>query len=176
MPDRTAGFEAQAGAAKIKRRTAAKKVVGWTKEREGRFFDAVAETCNVSLAARRAGVSVASAYARRRRHAGFAQRWEIAVDEAIMTLSMAIAERGLNGVRDEPGTGTKGVRKFNEAAALGLIKIHHEARTRRALAQAGAGGGGEVMGVVEVEALRGELLARLERLAAGCEVRAGASE
>ena len=47
----------------------------WSSKREQKFFTALAETCNVTLAAEAAGVHPARAYERRRSVAAFRQAW-----------------------------------------------------------------------------------------------------
>ncbi len=53
---------------------------GWTKVKERRFLETLAETCNASEAAREAGMCRASAYRRRQSDAGFARAWDEALD------------------------------------------------------------------------------------------------
>ena len=51
----------------------------WTAARQRAFVEALGESCNVKLAARKAGVSTSQAYVRRARDAGFRAGWDRAL-------------------------------------------------------------------------------------------------
>lgn len=55
------------------------KARDWTKEKDAKFLSVLAETCNVTLAALDAGVSVGGAYKRRRENAAFRAGWMEAI-------------------------------------------------------------------------------------------------
>ncbi|HZF42421.1 MAG TPA: hypothetical protein VEZ48_03335 [Sphingomonadaceae bacterium] len=59
---------------------------------EQRFLTALAACANVRLAARAAGFSHASFYARKRRHPGFARQWQAALAQGYERLQLALLE------------------------------------------------------------------------------------
>lgn len=73
---------------------------GWTEAKRRVFLDHLAATCNVRASAAAAGMGEHSAYALRRRDAGFAEQWQAAVATgyaAIEAMLMARAMCGANG-------------------------------------------------------------------------------
>ena len=57
-------------------------------KKQARFFAALAATCNVSLAARRARVSSDTVYEHMRKNAAFRARWAEALGEAFRNLEL----------------------------------------------------------------------------------------
>ena len=73
-----AGRQAVADGTRAQQRKARKD--SWTRAQEREFLEVLATTCNVSEAARVAGVRRAGAYERRQRDARFAADWDRAID------------------------------------------------------------------------------------------------
>src|SRR4051794_6273609 len=73
---------------------------GWTPEKQIAFIEALAETACVEAAARRVGMSVASAYALRNRPCAraFRDAWDAALDMGMQRLEQAALSRAINGV------------------------------------------------------------------------------
>jgi hypothetical protein len=67
----------------------------WTVAQERLFFETLAETCNASEAARAAGKCRSGAYYRREHDAGFAARWDQAIDIGYAEIE-ALLMRGRN--------------------------------------------------------------------------------
>ena len=70
----------------------------WTKAKERAFIAALAESCNVKLAAKTAGVSASAIYVRRSRDASFRRAWDQALSAGYAQLEMMMLERALHGV------------------------------------------------------------------------------
>ena len=62
----------------------------WTDQSEAIFLDHLAATCNVTWAAAKAGFTEMTAYYHRRKDAGFAQRWEAALDHGYARLEIEL--------------------------------------------------------------------------------------
>ena len=73
---------------------------GWTPDRRRTFLATVAEGHTVEAACRHAGLSVASAYALRRRDAGFATGWSAATLLARQALADILTSRAIDGQVD----------------------------------------------------------------------------
>ena len=87
----------------------------------GLFLDTLAETSNVSEAARRAGINPSRAYKVRREEAGFRVKWAAALAEGYAHLEMETLYRlrmGTEAGKDE--------RKFDLANALRLLALHRQ--------------------------------------------------
>ena len=85
------------------------------------FLDTLAETSNVSEAARRAGINPSRAYKVRREEPAFHGRWRQALLEGYEHLEMETLHRLRMGV--EAG---KDERKFDIANALRLLTLHSQ--------------------------------------------------
>ena len=101
----------------------------WTKAKETVFFTALAESCNVKLAAQEAGMSVAGAYWRRRRNAAFRAGWAEAIAMAYQRLELLMLERALNGTEKivvrKDGSEER-MREYPNQVAMHLLKMHRD--------------------------------------------------
>ena len=129
----------------------------WTKTKESGFLTALAETCNVTLACKDAGVSVAAVYARRKKNAAFRAAWLEAVAVAYRRLELLLLERSFNGtekvITRKDGSEER-VREYPNAIALKLLAMHKET-AEAAEREPGEG---------ELEELRARLQGKIERL------------
>ncbi|KPL68924.1 hypothetical protein SZ64_12940 [Erythrobacter sp. SG61-1L] len=93
------------------------------------FLDTLAETSNVSAAARAAGIDPSRAYKVRRAEPDFRAQWGVALLEGYDHLEMETLHRLRMGTgKDDP--------KFDTANALRLLALHRESAVRqRALRQ-----------------------------------------
>jgi hypothetical protein len=69
----------------------------WNKRRRTLFLQALGESCNVSAAARAAGMDRSSAYDLKDRDAAFAQGWRSALEQAHGALEWRLLEASLEG-------------------------------------------------------------------------------
>ena len=108
-------------------RKASKK--NWSKKKIEDFLSALSETCNVTLAAAEAGVSVSAAYRRRNSDAGFRGAWLEAIGAAYQRLEMVLLERAFVGteklVRRKDGSEERMIEYPNQLA-LTLLKMHRD--------------------------------------------------
>ena len=129
----------------------------WSKKKIEDFLSALSETCNVTLAAAEAGVSVSAAYRRRKADAGFRGAWLDAIGIAYQRLEMVLLERAFVGteklVRRKDGSEERMIEYPNQLA-LTLLKMHRDTAV-------------EATTEIEpddVEEVRERVLAKLERL------------
>jgi hypothetical protein len=132
----------------------------WTPRMEQRFADALADTCNVTLAGKAAGRSSGSVYAHRAKSAAFRALWEAALATGYARLELMMLERALHGeekiVTGKDGS-TRVMREYPDRTALALLKMHRD----------GAGTAAEGAAAVdeaECEEARERIMARLERI------------
>lgn len=105
----------------------ATKTPGWTKD----FLASLADTSNVSKAAKSAGVSVSNAYRVRRSNDEFARAWQEALCEGYDNLEMELLGRLRDG-EIKPAAGAKrGVRSFDNAISLRLLAAHRDSAARQ---------------------------------------------
>ena len=85
------------GGAKPKR--VAARVNAWTPRLAEQFVEALAETCNVTLAAKAIERSLTTVYDRRAKDASFRASWDRALGIGYSRLEMMLLERALHGSR-----------------------------------------------------------------------------
>ena len=129
----------------------------WTKDKEKNFLSALAETCNVTLAAQAAGMSTAGAYLRRKKVAAFRAAWSEAIAIAYQRLELAMLDRSLNGsekiITRKDGSEER-IREYPNAVALTLLRMHRETAAE-AIAEPDP---------VDLEEVRERLFKKLQRL------------
>ena len=101
----------------------------WSGIKARLFVEALAETCNVTLAAKAAGVSTGAAYRHRAMEAGFRAQWRRALATAYAGLELTLLERALHGVEKvvsvrngEPTV----MREYNDRTGLTLLRMHRD--------------------------------------------------
>lgn len=101
----------------------------WTAAKEEAYVNALAETCNLTIAAAKAGVSVSSARERRKTNARFRAGCAEAVAFGYHRLELATLERALNGTEKiiirKDGSEER-IREYPLAVALTLLRMHRE--------------------------------------------------
>lgn len=95
------------------------------------FLAELAATSNVSAAARNAGIHVSTAYEARRRRPEFYRRWQEALCEGYDHLEMELLHRLRAGEVKPAKDAKRGVRSFDNAAALRLLAAHRESAARQ---------------------------------------------
>ena len=94
------------------------------------FLAELADTSNVSAAARAADITTSRAYEARRTNAEFNRKWQIALCEGYDNLEMDLLHRLRTG-EVRPASGAKrGVRTFDNATALRLLTAHRDSVAR----------------------------------------------
>lgn len=133
------------------------KVKGWTAKKEKRFIEALTESCNVTFAAKEAGISVSAVYRRRQIDATFRAEWGRAVSVGYSQLEMMLLERALHGV-EKPVSAKAGeagvMRHYDDRTALALLKLHRD----------GAAAAEQEVDSAEHEEAVERIIARLARL------------
>lgn len=101
----------------------------WTAEKAAKFVAVLADSCNVSLAARAVRRSVGDIYRQRSRDAGFRAAWDQALAIGYSRLEMMMLERALHGV-ERTVTLRSGesriTREYNDRVALALLRHHRD--------------------------------------------------
>ncbi len=95
------------------------------------FLAKLAETSNVTAAAKAAGVTTGQAYDTRRANSGFYRDWQQALCEGYDNLEMDMLWRLREGEIKPPAGAKKGVRTWDHAVALRLLTAHREATGRQ---------------------------------------------
>lgn len=141
----------------------------WSARAEAAFIAALAESCNVTMSAAAAGVSVSGAYRRRSKDAAFRGKWSEALATGYAQLELEMLERALKG-KDKAVTvagESRIIKEYDDRIALALLKMH-----RDTVGEIERGVDGQ-----EHEEAVERILARLQRMRAQltgeCEVKRG---
>ena len=101
----------------------------WTAAMADRFVEVLADSCNVSLAARAIGRAVSNVYKQRSKDAAFRHAWDQALAMGYSRLEMMMLERALHGV-EKTVTLRNGesriMREYNDRVALALLRQHRD--------------------------------------------------
>ena len=130
----------------------------WTDAMADRFVEELADTCNVTLAAKKIRRSIGNIYKQRANNATFRAAWDQALATGYARLEMMMLERALHGVEKtvvaRDGTSTT-MRHYSDRVALTLLRMHRE---NVAMADNGTDQSEEYRAACE------RIVARLERL------------
>lgn len=129
MAGRAAGARALAVDGGRRPRLRAKDARSWTKIKERRFLEALAESCNVKLAAKAAGVSYSAVYVRKAKDAAFRSGWDRALATGYAQLELMMLERALHGVEKivVARDGSQSVmREYSDRVGLALLRMHRD--------------------------------------------------
>ena len=101
----------------------------WTAEKAAKFIEALADSCNVSLAARAVRRSVSSVYLKRTEDAEFRAQWDQALAIGYARLEMMMLERALHGTEKvvKVSGESRIMREYNDRVALALLRHHRDA-------------------------------------------------
>ena len=129
----------------------------WTKAKERAFISALAESCNVKLAAKTAKVSASAIYVRRSRDASFRRGWDQALATGYAQLEMMMLERALYGVEKTivlKSGETQVMREYSDRVGLALLRMHRDS----------AGVADESVDTEDYQEACERIMVRLERL------------
>ena len=114
-----------AGGTKPQVRRASKR--SFTKAGQARFLSVLAETCNVTEAARQADVSVSYAYRKKASDARFRAGWSAAIGTGYSRLELVLLDRAFNGtekvIRRSDGSEDR-MLEYPNQMGLSLLKMH----------------------------------------------------
>lgn len=108
----------------------------WTERKEKRFFEALADSCNVTYSAGVVRFSVTCCYDRRRRDPGFREAWDEALRIGFDRLEQAMLERATNGAPRpvfHAGKEIAVITQYSDQMALHLLKSHRDSVERARL-------------------------------------------
>jgi len=115
------------GGKKPQMRKASKR--NWTKAKEREFLSVLAETCNITEAARRAGVNASYASRRRKSNAAFRAGFREAIGTAYQRLELVLLERFFNGtekiIKRRDGSEERMV-EYSNQLGLSLLRMHRD--------------------------------------------------
>jgi hypothetical protein len=95
------------------------------------FLSELANTSNVSAAAREAGIHPSTAYDARRQRPDFNRRWQEALCEGYDHLEMELLHRLRTGEVKPAKDAKRGTRSFDNATAFRLLAAHRESAARQ---------------------------------------------
>ncbi|HEX8388303.1 MAG TPA: hypothetical protein VF636_04740 [Sphingomonas sp.] len=100
------------------------RLLQWTPRVEARFLAELAACCNVKRACAAVGLSPASAYGHRRRWQGFADRWDLAIEEGYDRLACALVANACSMLGDAELAPEPAVGPVATDDAIRLLRLH----------------------------------------------------
>lgn len=138
----------------------------WTASKRRAFLTTLAETGNVSEAARACEVSRSHAYALKMTDTDFAAKWVDALESATDVLEAEARHRAVDGVEQphfHQGQITGSVRKYSDSLLIFLLKAHRPEKYRDRSADVKGSPDEEIDREIEdARATLGDRLARLD--------------
>lgn len=125
----TDGKELRFGASKNGPQKRVGRPSDWTQDKADKFVEVLADSCNVSLAARAIGRSIGNVYIQRTKDAAFRAAWNQALAIGYARLEMMLLERALHGVEKAvtlKGGESRIMRQYNDRVALALLRHHRD--------------------------------------------------
>lgn len=107
----------------------ARSTANWTKAKERAFLSVLGETCNVTRAAKVAGVCLSYTYKKRVADAAFRAGWAEALATAYRRLELVLLERAFNGtekVTKRRDGSEERIREYSNQLGLSLLKMHRD--------------------------------------------------
>ncbi len=124
-----ASDELELGASKGRPQRRTGRASDWTDAMADQFVEELADTCNVTLAAKAINRSIGNIYKQRSNDATFRAAWDQALATGYARLEMMMLERALHGVEKtivaRDGTTTV-MRQYSDRVALTLLRMHRE--------------------------------------------------
>jgi hypothetical protein len=96
-----------------------------------KFLAALADSSNVTAAAKSAGITTSTAYDARRQNAAFNRKWQAALCEGYDNLEMELLHRVRTGEIKPAAGAKKGVRSYDNATGFRLLAAHRESAARQ---------------------------------------------
>ena len=125
------------------------------------FLAELANSSNVSAAARAGKVDSSTVYERRRKDAEFAREWQVALCEGYDNLEMETLFRLRTGEIKPAAGAKKGIRLFDNALALRLLLAHRDSATRERAFRAHEDAAGVRAAIdAKIEEMRERVMAR----------------
>ncbi|MFN0116502.1 MAG: hypothetical protein ACKVPY_17670 [Paracoccaceae bacterium] len=119
--------QAQGGRERGRPQIARARVKQWSPRAEARFLSALTASCNVKLACAEVGLTPASAYNHRHRWAGFARRWDEAVEVGYLQVEAGLIAATGSMFEGEELAEVAPLRAMTFAQAVHLLHMHKHA-------------------------------------------------
>lgn len=99
----------------------------WSEEAEQIFFDVLASSANVLMAAEEAGFSTPTVYRQRQLRPEFAARWQSALEQGYARLEMALVEAACDSLTDTAFGTDRPIPKMSVDQASNVLRAHRHA-------------------------------------------------
>lgn len=99
----------------------------WSDEAEAKFLDHLAASCNVTAAAAAAGFSGSALYQRRSRDPGFAERWQLALDQGYARIEELLVRRATETLEGRVPDPTTPIPVMTVRDAISILGLHRSA-------------------------------------------------
>lgn len=101
----------------------------FTPEAEAVFLAGLRGSCNVRYSADQCGFTPTALYARRKRDAGFAERWRLARDDGFARIEALLVERAEEALSGQPEDPQSPIPTMTVGEAISILKLHRPSVT-----------------------------------------------
>jgi len=140
----------------------------WSDAAEALFLDHLAASCNVTHAAGVVGFSTVAIYKRRRSDAGFAARWQAALEQGYARLEISLVQRAIDALAGFAPDPDVPIPPMSVKDALAILQLH-----RATVRDDGARHPGWRGRPRSLDELRDSILTKLEAIEVARELAAG---
>ncbi len=128
----------------------------WSDEAEALFFDILAASCNVTLAAAEVGFSTFTVYRQRRMRPEFAEHWQAALTQGYARLEMALLQAANDSLEGIEFDADQPIPKMTVEQAMNVLRAH-----RNAVYGDGKGGPGRYARRRDLREVQGSILKKI---------------
>lgn len=131
----------------------------WCDETEEEFFEVLAASCNVTLAAESVGFSTPTVYRFRQMRSEFAERWQAALEHGYARLEMEMLRAACDTMEGKDFDADRPIPKMTVDQAMNVLRAH-----RNAVEGDGKGGPGRYAQRRTLEEVKDSIVRKIEAI------------
>ncbi|MDQ3145183.1 MAG: hypothetical protein M3Q57_09970 [Pseudomonadota bacterium] len=134
----------------------------WSDEAETIFFEALAASCNVTLAASEAGFSTPTVYRLRQKSPQFAERWQVALEHGYARLELEVLGVAVDSITDAQYDDKRPIPRMTVDQVMNVLRAH-----RNEVRGDGKAGPGRTAPQRRLDDVRASIIRKIEAIERG---------
>lgn len=134
----------------------------WSDEAEAIFFEALAASCNVTLAASEAGFSTPTVYRLRQKSPEFAERWQAALEHGYARLELEVLGVAVDSLTDAAFDNNRPIPRMTIDQVMNVLRAH-----RNEVRGDGKAGPGRTAPQRKLHEVRASIIRKIEAIERG---------
>lgn len=131
----------------------------WSDMAEEEFFNVLAASCNVRMAAAAVGFTTPTVYRQRRMRPDFAAKWQAAIEQGYARLEIALLEAAIDSLESVTFDADRPIPRMTADQALNVLRAH-----RNLISGNGRAGPGRYARPRPLQEVRGSILRKVEAI------------